>query len=214
MHTFKKNIFMTSDDDDPVTLDFCAVWSAQNEGNIRMSTSGYLDFTAELAGKNIDTTPGLCVGEINAYKFAGDPVWVSASIPFSFTTKRATWNTNALPYRTDQVLTGIRFSFEIITTPYSEISASNLELFAEVTGSPQLIASYDSCDEIPPEGRYYSYRRDGSQDPEDPGFHVPTVEYTDADGNPQVFMADTTSELCGTFFATGIIAVHYCIECV
>ena len=129
----------------PAPLNYCAVWSAKNEGNIRMSTSGYLDFTEQLAGKNINNTGGASVGAISAYKFAGDSAWTSTNIPFSFTSKRATWDTNALHARTDQVLTGIRFSFEIITTPYSEISVSNIELFAEVTGGTQITSSYDSC---------------------------------------------------------------------
>lgn len=147
MREFKKAIFRTEQFQNPIPpeIQFCSVWEAHNEGNIRMSTNGYLDFTEELAGKNINNTGGASVGAISAYRFAGDPIWVTTSIPFSFTLKRANWNTNALPHRTDQVLTGIRFSFEIITTPYSEISDADLELFAEVTPDPQLDAFYDSC---------------------------------------------------------------------
>ena len=130
----------------PEPINYCATWSAQNESNIRMSTTGILDFTAELGSRTINTTPGVSVGTITAYKFAGDPVWVSSSISIFFIHKKPTWDKNTLPVRTDQVLTGIRFSVEIICNDASEISLVDNELFAEVTGSPQLIASYDSCE--------------------------------------------------------------------
>jgi hypothetical protein len=212
MHPFKKNIFKTSDDETIVVFDFCATWSAQNESNIRMSTSGLLDFTLKLAGKNIDTTPGLSVGAISAYKFAGDPTWVSASIPFSFTLKKATWNTNALPVRSNQVLTGIRFSYEIITTPYSELSASNIELFAEVTGSPQLIASYDSCPEVQPV-QTFSFRRDGSQIEGNPSFHIPYVDYIAEDFSTQRIYISMTDDACEEFEGREIVDRIYVFEC-
>lgn len=146
MHPFKKNIFKTSDDDEtPPTIDYCSTWEAHNESNIKMSTTGTIDFTAELGSRNIDNTPGLSVGTVYQYKFAGDPDWVSADIDMTFTLKKANWSTDALVARTDQVLTGIRFTIEIICTNASEISLPNVEQFAAVTPSPQLDAYYDTC---------------------------------------------------------------------
>lgn len=59
----------------------------------------------------------------------------------------------------------------------------------------------------------YSYKRDGSQMEGNALFHIPTVEYTDENGNPQVFYADMTSDACGSFYALSIENVNYCFDC-
>jgi hypothetical protein len=60
---------------------------------------------------------------------------------------------------------------------------------------------------------FFSYRRDGSQVPENPDFHTPTVDYLDLSGNPQTFFADPNSDTCGSFYALEIVNVNYCIPC-
>lgn len=65
----------------------------------------------------------------------------------------------------------------------------------------------------PEPGITYSYRRDGSQVPENPSFHVPTVDYIDVDGNPQTFYADPLTDICGFFIGQSIVNINYCLEC-
>lgn len=73
-------------------------------------------------------------------------------------------------------------------------------------------SGYDET--VPPDpGTLYSFRRDGSQVPENPSFHIPTVNYVDPYGNPQTFYADPTSDICGSFYALSITTINYCLAC-
>jgi len=84
---------------------------------------------------------------------------------------------------------------------------------------------------IPPpfDTQVYSYVRDGSQDfcdcgPENneqcnPGFHPPSVDYLDADNNPQTInlystCLDPDATICVSFTAiVGSVIPHFATEC-
>lgn len=140
MNNIKKTIFKTGFVDDTPEELYCAVWEAHNEGNIRMSLSGYFDFTDELAGRNIST--GISAGTITSYVVDG--VTVTASIPMTFTLKRANFNTNTLPVITDKVLTAFTYSIEIVCTNASEISITDAFIAAQETPT-QVDSYYNTC---------------------------------------------------------------------
>jgi len=77
-----------------------------------------------------------------------------------------------------------------------------------------ILAEYAFCN-AQPQGTLYSFRRDGSQpiDNPDSNFHLPYVDYLDANGVQQRFYADRTSMLCGQFYATAIVSKRYVIQC-
>lgn len=64
----------------------------------------------------------------------------------------------------------------------------------------------------PPENLFY-YRRDGSQIPGNPSFHIPYVDYIDMDGNPQRYYLSMESDDCQSFEAQSIVDVRYAFSC-
>lgn len=146
MHPYKKLIYSKRTAPIDVPASYCATWEAHNLSNIKMSLDGYIDFTEMLGTKNIDTTPGLSVGTITGYYIAGAPTTlVPCSVAMTFTTKKGNFSTDSLPVVTDKVLSSIVFQVEIITTPYSEISMSDIRLDGIVTGVGQIDSEYNSC---------------------------------------------------------------------
>ena len=121
------------------TVGYCSVWEAHNNGNIKMSIDGYIDFTTALAGRSIHT--GASVGTITYYRIDGTTI--TSSIPMTFTSTRAIIQNDHLPVVTDKVLTSIGFYIEIICTNASEISVSGENNAIEFP--VQIDSNYDNC---------------------------------------------------------------------
>lgn len=77
-----------------------------------------------------------------------------------------------------------------------------------------ILAEYSYCN-AQPQGTFYSFRRDGSQQIDNPEstFHLPYVDYLDENGVQHRFYADRSSDACGQFYATSIVSRRYVIEC-
>lgn len=120
---------------------YCVSWTAANEGNIKMSTEGYIDFTAILAGRTI--VGGLSAGTITGYVIAGMSPF-TCSIPMTFTTSRAEWNTDTLPVETDKVLTSLIYTVEVIFNNSDEYFITDEQTNATVIPE-QLTSSFDNC---------------------------------------------------------------------
>lgn len=125
------------------TVGYCSVWEAHNNGNIKMSIDGYIDFTTALAGRNIST--GISVGTITQYRIDG--TIISSSIPMTFTSKKAVISNDHLPVVTDKVLTSISFYIEIICTNGSEIMVSGENNAIEIPEAMDVY--YDNCTILP-----------------------------------------------------------------
>ena len=143
MNNFKKNIFKTFIEEDIPVESYCVIWEAHNEGNIKMSTTGFLDFTDILAGRTILDSP-MSVGTITGYIIAGLGTF-PCSIPMTFTTSTADWGTNTLPVKIDKVLTSLIYSVEIIFNNASEYSIVDGQTNAIVEEGIQIDAYYNSC---------------------------------------------------------------------
>lgn len=142
MNEFKKNIFRSTAEEDIPVENYCVNWTAENQSNIRMATTGYIDFTAMLAGRTILPGPA-SFGTIKGYVVAGVGTF-TCSIPMTFTSSKANWNNNSLPAFTDKVLTSLIYDVEIIFNDASEFSISNEQTNAIVIPG-QLTSSYNSC---------------------------------------------------------------------
>ena len=143
MNNFKKNIYRTTMEEDIPVESYCVIWEAHNEGNIKMSTTGFLDFTDMLAGRTILDSPA-SVGTITGYVIAGLGTF-PCSIPMTFTTSTADWGTNTLPVEIDKVLTSLIYSVEIIFNNASEYSIVDGQTNAIVEEGIQIDAYYNSC---------------------------------------------------------------------
>lgn len=132
----KRMVFSTDDD---VFLGYCVVWTANNDGNIKMTLDGYIDFSVILAGRTIDT--GASTGTIILYRI--NSVDVVASIPMTFSSTQASFSTDTLTVVTNECLSSIDFSIEIICTNASEISILGSASVFEIPSS--MTYSYDSC---------------------------------------------------------------------
>ena len=142
MNSFKKNIYRTSIEEEPIVGNYCVNWVAANEGNIKMSTSGYIDFTSMLAGRTINT--GASTGSITGYIIAGVGT-LGCEIPMTFTTSQAQWNTDTLPAVTDKVLTSLIYTVNIIFNNATEFDIIDGQTNAIVEPDPQLTSEYNSC---------------------------------------------------------------------
>jgi hypothetical protein len=125
-----------------VAATYCTSWTAANEGNIKMSTQGYIDFTAILAGRTIEPGP-LSVGTIVGYIVAGVGTF-TCSIPMTFTTSQAEWDTNTLPVVTDKVLTSLIYNVEVVFNNSDEYSIVAGQTNAVVIPG-QLTSEYNDC---------------------------------------------------------------------
>ena len=125
------------------TSSYCVNWTAANEGNIRMSTAGYIDFSAILAGRTIAPGP-VSVGTITGYVIAGVGTF-TCSIPMTFTASKAQWNTNTLPVVTDKVLTSLTYSVEVTCTNSDDLPAISETTNAAVTPGIQLTSLFNNC---------------------------------------------------------------------
>jgi len=121
---------------------YCVNWTAANEGNIKMSTQGYIDFTEILAGRTIEPGP-LSVGTITGYIIAGVGT-ISCSIPMTFTTSQAQWNTDTLPVVTDKVLTSLIYTVEVVFNDASDYLIIDGQTNAVVIPG-QLTSEYNNC---------------------------------------------------------------------
>lgn len=119
---------------------YCVDWQAFNEGDIKMSLEGEIDFTTILAGRNINI--GVSSGEITSYIIDGDTEVVS--IPMTFTSKKAIFSTDSLPVVSGEVLTVITFTVNIICTDVSEIDVIDKETSATEIPT-QTEASFSDC---------------------------------------------------------------------
>ena len=142
MWSFKRNIYRTAEDSELPIETYCVSWVAANEGNIKMSTSGYIDFTAMLAGRTINT--GASTGSITGYIITGVGT-LSCEIPMTFTTSQAQWNTDTLPAVTDKVLTSLIYTVNIIFNNATEFDIIDGQTNAIVEPDPQLTSEYNSC---------------------------------------------------------------------
>lgn len=124
------------------TTSYCVNWTAANEGNIKMSTQGYIDFTQILAGRTIEPGP-LSVGTITGYIIAGVGTF-TCSIPMNFTTSKAQWNTDTLPVVTDKVLTSLIYTVEVVFDDASEYLIAGGQTNAVVIPG-QLTSEYNDC---------------------------------------------------------------------
>jgi len=124
-------------------VDYCVSWTALNEGNIKMSTTGEIDFTAMLAGRTI-VGGGASVGTITGYIIAGMGTF-ACSVPMTFTASKAQWNTDTLPVEADKVLTSLIYSVSIIFNDATEFDIIDGQTNAIVTPDPQLSSSYNDC---------------------------------------------------------------------
>lgn len=127
---------------EPPVESYCVSWTAANNGNIKMETSGYIDFTAMLAGRTIMAGP-LSAGTITGYVVAGMSPF-SCSIPMTFTSSKAVWNTDSLPIEIDKVLTSLIYTVEIVFNNATEFSITNEQTNAIVIPG-QTTSSYNSC---------------------------------------------------------------------
>lgn len=141
MNNFKKNIFKSSVEE--ITISYCVNWSAANEGNIKMSTTGYVDFTSILAGRTI-MGGGVSTGTITGYVVVGMSPF-TCSIPMTFTSSQAQWNTDTLPVETNKVLTSLIYTINIIFNDATEFDIINEQTNAIVEPDPQLVSAYNSC---------------------------------------------------------------------
>lgn len=142
MNNFKKNIYKSNTEDDILIGSYCVNWSAANELNITMSTTGYIDFTDILAGRLIDT--GASSGDVTGYIIAGVGTF-SCEIPMTFTTSQAQWDTDILPVETDKVLTSLIYTVNIIFNNATEFDIIDGQTNAIVEPDPQLTSEYNSC---------------------------------------------------------------------
>lgn len=62
-------------------------------------------------------------------------------------------------------------------------------------------------------GILFRYKRDGSQQPEDPEFHMPYVDYIDVDGNPQREYLSIDTDDCSEIYGLSIVETRYAISC-
>jgi hypothetical protein len=129
--------------------DFCVNWTAANEGNIKMSTEGYIDFT-EVLGPGRTLQPGpLSVGTITGYIISGVGTF-TCSIPMTIvpSTNRATWNTDALPVVTDKVLTSLIYYVEAMFSDNSDYFIPNVNYSGQTNAivlAGQITSSYNNC---------------------------------------------------------------------
>jgi len=126
----------------PEITTYCVNWTAANEGNIKMSTQGYIDFTGILAGRTIEPGP-LSAGTITGYIIAGVGT-ISCSIPMTFTTSQAQWDTDSLPVVTDKVLTSLIYTVEVVFDDASEYLIAGGQTNAVVIPG-QLTSEYNNC---------------------------------------------------------------------
>ena len=62
-------------------------------------------------------------------------------------------------------------------------------------------------------GSMYRYKRDGSQQPEDPDFHVPYVVYIDTEGVEQTEYLSMFTDDCSEIYASSIVEERYATAC-
>jgi hypothetical protein len=129
-----------------IAATYCVNWTAANEENIKMSTQGYIDFTAILAGRTIQPGP-LSTGTILGYIVAGVGTF-TCSIPMTFTTSQAQWDTDTLPVVTNRVLTSLIYNVEVLFNNGSTYSIVAGQTNAVVIPE-QLTSEYNDCP-IPP----------------------------------------------------------------
>ena len=62
-------------------------------------------------------------------------------------------------------------------------------------------------------GSLYSYKRDGSQQPGVPEFHIPYVIYIDTDGFEQTEYLSIDTDDCSEIYALSIVETRYAFTC-
>ena len=139
MNNFKRNIYRTSIEEEPIVENYCVSWTAANNGNIKMETSGYIDFTSMLAGRTI----AFLDGAITGYIIAGVGTF-SCEIPVTHTTSKAKWSTDSLPVVTDKVLTSLIYTVNIIFNNATEFDIIDGQTNAIVIPE-QTTSEYNSC---------------------------------------------------------------------
>ena len=120
---------------------YCVTWTAANLDNIKMSTQGYINFSAILAGRTI--APVNCEGNITGYIVDGTSYTYSIPIDFS-TSPFATWDTDLLPAVTDTVLNSLIYTVYIEFTDSSYYEIVNGQTYAVVIPG-QLTSEYNDC---------------------------------------------------------------------
>jgi len=142
MNEFKKNIYRQSISIGS-NLSYCTNWTALNNGDIKMSSTGVVNFAPILGDRTINT--GVSFGYVDRYAIAGFEGFFSCYIPMTFTLSTANWDYDGFPVFIDQVLTGLRYTINIIFSDVSELDIYDKETYAEVLPDPQLTSEYNDC---------------------------------------------------------------------
>jgi len=126
-----------------ITASHCVNWTAANTGGGKMSTQGYVDFTAILDGRTIAVSS--CEGNVTEYTIPGVILPYPCSIPIEFTTSPfATWDTNLLRAVTGKVLNSLKYSVYVEFTDGSYYQINNEQTYGTVTPGG-LTSEYNDC---------------------------------------------------------------------
>lgn len=117
---------------------YCVEWTAINEGDIKMSLDGTIDFTNLLAGRTIHVAS---TGTVTGYIIDGTPV--SCSIPLTFDSTSGTFSDDGLSVVTGKVLTQITIHADIIFNDASELTVDSVTSAMEFPDAST--ATYNDC---------------------------------------------------------------------
>lgn len=117
---------------------YCVEWTAINDGDIKMSLDGTIDFTSLLAGRTIHVAS---TGTVTGYIIDGTPV--SCSIPLTFDSTSGTFSDDGLSVVTGEVLTQITIHADIIFNDASELTVDSVTSAMEFPDAST--ATYNDC---------------------------------------------------------------------
>jgi len=144
MWRFKKLMLQHSDSESGGITGYCIDWQAFNDGDIKMSLEGIIDFTTILNSTTPDRFIDTVASSGTVTSYIIDGVTVPCSIPMTFSSKKAFFNDDGLTVVTGEVLTVITFTVLILCTNADEIDLVDLTLSAIETPT-QTEASYSGC---------------------------------------------------------------------
>ena len=127
--------------------EYCVNWTAANIGGGKMSTQGYINFAAILAGRTIQPGP-VSVGAITAYRIFGETIDRPCNIEMNFTSTGATWNTSLLDAPAGTALYTLIYNLEVIFSDNSDYYITPGQSTGTVTPGGTT-SSYNNCS-VPP----------------------------------------------------------------
>lgn len=122
---------------------YCVNWTAANIGGGKMSTQGYIDFSAILNGRTIEPGP-LSVGTITAYRIFGETTDRSCNIEMDFTSTRATWDTSLLDAPAGTALYSLIYTLEVIFSDLTDYIIIDGQSYGTVTPGGTT-SEYNNC---------------------------------------------------------------------